>query len=1261
MPEDMAQRIASLYVTYDCDIIVDDIGWPEAPYFLEDDLMNTISGYTTTQNKIYISAAGNHGTSGWDGMANVNANDWQYFYVSGGSGDINNYFTLPPDSTITIHLQWANPWHYAFDNYDLHLFNSSGNEVDNSMLVQDGIQDLPPKEKIVFKNTGQFSETYSIRIKKAVSSEFRELKLLLDPTVYPLTYTAPSPTASKQQIFGHPASLNTISVGAYPAQNPSVLESFSSRGPTNVYNFFGGGGYTVDNRETPTIVATDGVETKTGAAGHFDFPFFGTSAAAPHIAGIAALYMEEHPTDSNTDFIYWLTHVASTLGNIGSGGTWNSQSGFGKADAFATLKKERVVLVEVTQLDAQDLPFGQVAVWEGNWVLYNVPTTFVWPENSAQTVRSEQNFKPSTTEKYHDWNELNDVVNHHSFTILPTTSQFTAHFEPANNATLQANVIDLGGQAGAAEFKDPWLIDSLDPNYGTSRNQGMSAPFKTVNYATNNLGTGTSYKGVFLNENPNFLPDRPIYSVRAPQTVDFGGAIGTRNVYLVNWTGASFQYPNASETPVVFTSSGVTVSANLKGSMISNDASAFSNNSQHRLIETKTGTNTIWLHQVYTSAGHVWIEHSSDGGNTWTLGNNGQPLDGSPGGKNPSIAYANDGVNDYNYIGVVWQQPYSSMYKIQGMMFNQYTGSSNVPSPVIEVRTLHTEPSDAYSVDANPNLVLAELAFGPYFVTFERKSTSGSWQPGINWLVGHIEDVGSQLAGPFGSVEDNGIVTGTNASTTNVQMSLYPGSTAIEVNLVRQQGSPGEIYSHFVGLYEQIGGGWDYYQYDDGVISYPANVNFSPSIASLDNGYYSACWIEYADMVFYYLGNSVRYYYGDFVQSCSINRGGGSSNGGFAVWSQNPSSNWSNKSIRFDDGIPVESSISTLSTSGKYIQAGNGAGSDLSNMYVSSFYSFTSPYYFSTSGTLGPLSKTNPEFVAGRGFEISHGDATFSYRFEDLNVDGANMGFVEAPDTTDYGKIEVLNNALVTEPFQINAGSKAGFTERSGFADSAAAVMRLGEDGYIHYTVELIDDATGKVVATVKNVNLTSSNAHALKTVSYSLNLEGLAGKAARIKIALETNLVSVADSSDEAFAQFLQNDRIPIAIRNARKDARRRSNLILTKSYSDKNAARAKSTIEELTMAAAEGVPKTYSLEQNYPNPFNPTATINYQLPNTGHITLKVYDVRGREVATLVDEVKQAGRYSVTFDGGKFASGVYLVRMESGSFRQVRKITLIK
>jgi len=111
-----------------------------------------------------------------------------------------------------------------------------------------------------------------------------------------------------------------------------------------------------------------------------------------------------------------------------------------------------------------------------------------------------------------------------------------------------------------------------------------------------------------------------------------------------------------------------------KGHQISNDANAYSGNSQRRLIETESG-GTTWLSQVYTSMGYVWIEHSSDGGQTWTIGNNGNPL-GT--GKNPSIAFTTD-TTPYNYIGVIWQAPSGSHYVIKGQTFNQSQNMSMVP------------------------------------------------------------------------------------------------------------------------------------------------------------------------------------------------------------------------------------------------------------------------------------------------------------------------------------------------------------------------------------------------------------------------------------------------------------------------------------------------------------------------------------------------------------------------------------------------------
>lgn len=85
------------------------------------------------------------------------------------------------------------------------------------------------------------------------------------------------------------------------------------------------------------------------------------------------------------------------------------------------------------------------------------------------------------------------------------------------------------------------------------------------------------------------------------------------------------------------------------------------------------------------------------------------------------------------------------------------------------------------------------------------------------------------------------------------------------------------------------------------------------------------------------------------------------------------------------------------------------------------------------------------------------------------------------------------------------------------------------------------------------------------------------------------------------------------------------------------------------------------YNLSQNFPNPFNPTTVISYQLPEYSRVKLKVYDLLGREVATLVNGNKPAGNYKVEFNAGKLVSGVYFYRMEAGTFSQTKKLLLLK
>ena len=85
------------------------------------------------------------------------------------------------------------------------------------------------------------------------------------------------------------------------------------------------------------------------------------------------------------------------------------------------------------------------------------------------------------------------------------------------------------------------------------------------------------------------------------------------------------------------------------------------------------------------------------------------------------------------------------------------------------------------------------------------------------------------------------------------------------------------------------------------------------------------------------------------------------------------------------------------------------------------------------------------------------------------------------------------------------------------------------------------------------------------------------------------------------------------------------------------------------------------YQLNQNYPNPFNPSTVIRYQLPENGFVTLKVYNILGKEVAALVNDNQPAGIHNVKFDASNLASGIYLYKLQAGNFTSVKKLTLLK
>ncbi len=1005
----------------------------------------------------------------------------------------------------------------------------------------------------------------------------------------------------------------------------------------------------------------------------------GTSFSAPLWAGFAAL-INQQAVAAGKPTVGFLNPIIYLIGNnptyyardfhdivIGNNG-YPAVTGYDLCTGWGTPTGQNTIndIISLNSFSAsvdQKLNGGTTSVDSiARWVStsfnkYAAGTSFTFYLGRNEVLRGAQ--KTISGQKYNYWSVLgttqSNVTNHHLFNIqIASNNYFLSNFAPTYNATLQAQFIEGGSPGGIVNFNDPWRIDTTD-SYG-KRNQGMSDWARPISFSQNDVGVASPDSGVFLNESgPNSGWTPPYYSVSAPSTQPMTVSGQSFTGIFEYWTGtnATLQSPTSTTSPVVFTNSGATVIANYKGIHLSNDPSAFTDNSSKKLVETAETPGV--LHQVYSSSiggvSHVWYETSTNQGTTWTIMNNGQPLDGTNGGKCPSIAVNNVFESQWGYaVAIVFQQQGSqggqsgSTFTIQVMNFFQNYNNYNTPQVGTATFSEHV---DSYSTtNANPNILWVDY-LGDFFMTWERKNAdqTNHYKAGINYIYGLLT---------FGYAPANNgtpcYVTGTDANSINASIACNNSA----------QNSWGYDYAFHLAWEEYVSSMsssiywcvlqdfWSQnivtqyaprktYPYIN--ISQPSYyvLNVRPSVIALTDTNAMVWWTGDKDgHGTYYNVNVVGcdpsthtafYFSGAAVRSVSTNSAGNTSNY-YVAYSQNyPSSNWYNRAA---PGSAIANFV-TLSTTGQDIQLSNGASS--SNMFVSSYNSSSLPYYFSTSQSLhaGGLSKENSyrEFSI-RGISFKEGALGFSYSLGDLVVDGNSIDFVDAPDSTDYGVLSNVNRVFETKPFTINSNSNFTFTENSGFADSIAVAQMLGTSGYISYRVDLVDNATNAVIGTIRDTTLKSSNATLSSVIPYTLNTNGVGSRTVRVRITHTTNLDSVTTA--------------------------------LMKGYETVNPADglAKSSMQEGIMIGLD-IPTSYALNQNFPNPFNPTTTISYQIPKDGPVTIKIFDALGREVTTLVDEFKSAGQYSVKFDASHLSTGIYFYSIKSGDFNAVKKMALIK
>jgi len=708
-----------------------------------------------------------------------------------------------------------------------------------------------------------------------------------------------------------------------------------------------------------------------------------------------------------------------------------------------------------------------------------------------------------------------------------------------------------------------------------------------------------SDSGVFLGIDYDY-PVNPFYEIEAPTSID-----GKSTYMLSNWSitqgSALFETPSMHRTKIRFDQSNTSVTSNLKGQLMSNYNYNFTNSGQRKIVRTSDGT----LHIFYQSLDKIWYERSTNGGTTWQTTTS---LTSSNGKLPAACVYGNN-------IILVYQENNGGNAQIRVKNY-LYSGGN-----LTEQATAIIATSVANTYPTNPTV----------------SSTSGGllavvWQE--NRIYYKTYNVTSSTLTAYSGAGNSGYFGNSNSVTPAVVASGPAGQSGITNLFHIAYEQKAATYSNvmYKQLLVQTGG------ITSGTLSILSTGsgytwNYLPSIIVLNDDIARLSWngqrlnpydpdIQENVSIF----KAADYYYfwsfGNLVTSTQLNR----SNVGYLIaWSQAGTTIY-NK----DNTILNSPTIRTMSNvSGGTVQVSEGLSSN--SFYVAGLNINQTPYRFSVGLAQYGFAKSQSNGIAnGRTGVIAQDDAQFYFVLGDVMVNGEPIAFVEFPDTISVFNAANLNNVLTTKPFAISNSSQLFFSVQYGTTDSTSAINLLGSNGSVSYLVELIDAQTKEVIGSYDNIVFNALNPTQYDNLGYQVNVDGIGNRTVQLRLVVSHNgLDPVYNVTDR------QSTEATILGKQERK--------------AEKISYRG-------TLGANE-----FGLIQNFPNPFNPSTTISYTLPKAEYVMLKVYDVLGKEVATLVNSYKESGRFSVEFDASNLSSGIYIYKLTSDTFSEVKKMMLVK
>ena len=732
----------------------------------------------------------------------------------------------------------------------------------------------------------------------------------------------------------------------------------------------------------------------------------------------------------------------------------------------------------------------------------------------------------------------------------------------------------------------------------------------------------------------------PFNAFSYPLFLDLYSATATNQFQALSTTWWFYKWNDGSTNRLkqnLQITSPTNLTAYYKGHLRSNDQNAISSGSQRKLIRTDNGI----YHCVYESMGEVWYTHSLTTNFQGAWSQDYSITEGQGQAKNPAIDYEG---NEVKIVFEYYDPQQGGDAKIFAAIIGLYGNGTYTYEGSEEVASY----SNSYFSNAKP-----VISYGQWeiFIAYRNGPAGGlkqktKFSDGTYWGCWSAEDD----------------IPGTNADCINPSITGFRQIANLAYVFI--------VYENFGTIYfkqarrwfDNYGNSyWDYQSYATfaDILSKGSgfNLNRYPVISLANqnsaNQYLMVSWQGIYNGTptnpFPKTDGSVPLY----REAAVVKTRNGSTWGTSSSFSKNVdyTSNgslnnlygsiltWSESDGQYSKYVRRRTStgydpITSLSNNG--IQTLVSNGSDFGNLKAMVFNNSTSAPYFLNRciddftyipDGLGKITEDGLIDISyGRSGIVEKNGIEFVFNIGDVLLDGETIKFIERADTIPILNLEELNALVRTDTLNLDAESELIFSDYYYVVDSEIADSLLSDDLNVNFKCQLVKLSSGEVVGEFEEVNYNKNNLEAYGYQGYLIDCTGIAAGKYYLRLATSVNEEVNLSLSD------IQMDEVLLE----------------------------KSKLNVRNFKGSE-LPLEYSLEQNYPNPFNPNTVISYQLPVNGFVTLKVYDILGSEVTTLVNEEKTAGRYEINYNASSLASGVYLYKLQVNDFINVKKMILLK